>query len=234
MTAFSMSERSEIVRSRTSTIRTGEREADDTVDVVLFDLLMAVMDSLAVWSLAAHDTRRGLRWRDAVTARVQDLPRYFPYEDLVAEAAVEEGLPPTAARELLEGWPDMEPWPDAAALARLTMPYGFVTNCSADLARTAARRSGLAPRFVLSAEEAGAYKPNASIYLEACGRLGTAPERTLFVAGSPYDAAGAQRAGLRAVLVNRRPDVPLPAAAIPTATSLHEVVAWIEGARCPR
>jgi hypothetical protein len=54
---------------------------------VLFDLLMAVMDSLAVWSAAARDPDRGLVWRDALTARMVDSASYTPYEDLVAEAA---------------------------------------------------------------------------------------------------------------------------------------------------
>lgn len=197
-------------------------------DGVLFDLLMAVMNSLETWSASAPDPALGPAWRDAVTVRMAVSRSYAPYEEMVAEAAAEIGLPSGAPGELFDRWSDMQPWPDAAALSHLTLPYGFVTNCSTELARLAARRSGLTPRFTLSAEEAGWYKPDARIYREACRRLGSTPERTLFVAGSPYDVEGARASGLHAWLVVRRPDHRPSAASITTATSLAEVVAAID------
>ena len=123
----------------------------------------------------------------------------------------------------------MAPWPDAGALSGLTLPYAFVTNCSARLAGIAAGRSGLRPAFVLSAEEAGCYKPDARIYTEACRRLRSAPEATLFVAGSPYDAEGARAAGLQAWLVVRRADQRVSDRAIRVVTSLEEVVSARQG-----
>jgi 2-haloacid dehalogenase len=176
------------------------------VDAVLFDLLMAVMNSLAIWSEAAGDERAGLAWRDAVTRRITASPAYVPYEEQVVAATADAGLPREAASELFARWPEIEPWPDSAALARLALPYAFVTNCSQTLARVAADRARLAPRFVLSAEEAGWYKPDHRIYQEACRRLPSPPASTLFVAGSAYDADGARAAGLPSVLVARRPD----------------------------
>jgi 2-haloacid dehalogenase len=196
---------------------------------VLFDLLMAVMDSMAVWSAAAGDRRRGLAWRDAVTARMVAQPSYAPYEDLVVETAREQGLPASAPSDLFDRWPEMSRWPDAAAITGLTVPYGFVTNCSTTLAATAARRSGLKPAFVLTAEEAGCYKPDARIYREACQRLGSPPERTLLVAGSVYDCEGAHRAGLHASLIVRRADQRRPAPEIRVAQSLEEIVTSLEG-----
>lgn len=192
-------------------------------DAVLLDLLMAVMNSLDAWAAAAGDRERGLRWRDAVTARMAAAPRYVPYERLVAHAAAGMGLPAGATDRLVESWSEMHPWPDAAALADLSVPYAFVTNCSRGLADVAAARSALRPRFTLSAEEAGRYKPAPEAYREACRRIGFAPERTLFVAGSPYDAQGARGAGLRAWLVPRRPDLPAPAGGIRVVRSLREL-----------
>ncbi len=191
---------------------------------VLFDLLMAVMNSPAVWSTAAGDQRHGVAWRDAVTGRMAASPRYAPYEELVIEAATEVGLPREAASKLFEGWREMDPWPDSAALSRLALPYGFVTNCSQPLARVAAERSQLTPRFVQSAQEAGWYKPDPLIYHEACRRLGSPPESTLFVAGSAYDAGGAGAAGLQALLVARRPDDAARRSATPVVESLDVVV----------
>ena len=204
--------------------------ASRNVHAVLFDLLMAVMNSLAVWAGAAGDERRGFAWRDAVTRRMVVAPAYVPYEELVSGAAREVGLRGEAVSTLLERWQRMEPWPDSAALARLDRPYAFVTNCSARLARLAADRSGLAPRFVLAAEEAGWYKPDPRIYQEACGRLGSPPTATLFVAGSPYDAEGARAAGLEAVLVARRPDAGDHRAGTRVVASLAELVADVDEA----
>lgn len=99
----------------------------------------------------------------------------------------------------------------------------FLTNCSTQLARLAADRSGLQPVFVLSAEEVGSFKPDARTYRAACDRLGTLPEQTLFAAGSVYDAAGAAAAGLQARYVDRRPGVARPAMSIPTLPSLHAI-----------
>jgi len=186
---------------------------------------MGVMDSLQTWTAAGGDSERGLRWRDTVTERMVAARSYSPYEDLVVDAAAQVGLPAAAAVELFDRWSDMEPWPDAAALARLSLPYGFVTNCSTALAQIAAHRSGLRPRFTMSAQEAGWYKPEPAIYRAACRKLGTAPEATMFVAGTPYDAAGARAAGLHAWLVLRRPDHHAPDAYISVATSLETVVA---------
>ena len=198
-----------------------------TVQGVLLDLLMGVMNSLEVWKSAAGDVERGLRWRDAVTVRMVAARAYAPYENLVAEAAAEIELPRDAPAELFRRWSAMEPWPDAAALSRLSLPYGFVTNTSTALAEVASRRSRLRPRFTMSAEEAGWFKPEPAVYRAACQRLGLDPARTLFVAGSPYDAAGAHAAGLRTWLVVRRPDHGAPDPDIPTASSLDEVVAAI-------
>jgi 2-haloalkanoic acid dehalogenase type II len=194
------------------------------VQGVLFDLLMGVMNSLETWTAAAGDPGTGLRWRDEVTARMVGARAYVPYEGLVADAARAEGLQRDAAAELFDRWSEMEPWPDTTALSNLPLQYAFVTNCSTALAQVAARRSRLQPRFTMSAEKAGWFKPEPAIYEAACRRIGLDPARTMFVAGSPYDAAGARAAGLHAWLVARRPDHRPAEADINVAGSLVEIV----------
>jgi 2-haloacid dehalogenase len=194
---------------------------------VLLDLLMAVMNSVEVWTSAAGDPRRGLAWRDAVTARMAAAGTYVPYEALVSEAAAELGLSIAATQHLLARWPAMEPWPDAQAVTDLSMPYGFITNCSTRLAAVTAQRSGLHPQFILSAEDAGCFKPATQIYHEGCRRLGFPAHEIAFVAGSPYDAAGARAAGLQSWLVVRRDDQRSIEQSVRVATSLHTVVAEI-------
>ena len=202
-----------------------------SVEAVLLDLLMAVMDSPAVWVAAAGDERRGLAWRDATTARMTAAGRYVSYERLAAEAANEIGLGRPAVDALLKRWQAIRPRPDTTAVRRLRVPYAFVTNCSRRLATVAAQRSGLEPTFVLSAQQAGWYKPDRRIYLAATRRLGSEPGRTLFVAGSVQDADGARAAGLRSVLVRRRADQPPPAAGVSVVESLEEVVDAVEFGR---
>lgn len=190
---------------------------------------MAVMDSMSAWAAAAGDRDTGLTWRDAVTDRMKAAGRYTPYEAIVVAEAARLGLPDAAPAALVQHWAEMRPWPDAAALAGLGLPLAFVTNCSAALARAAADRSPLQPEFTLSADEIGWYKPHPAAYRAACERLGTAPAETLFVAGSPYDAQGAQAAGLQAVLVRRRIDQRGTAARVEVVESLWALADWHPG-----
>ncbi len=188
---------------------------------------MATMDSMTTWSTAAGGRDLGLSWRDAVTARMIASGRYEPYEALVTAAAAALRLPDDAPRRLTDAWARMRPWPDATALEAIVVPYAFVTNCSTALAAEAVRRSRLRPAFTLAAAEAGWYKPRPEIYRLACDRAGVVPREALFVAGAAYDAAGAARAGLRSVLVARRPGERSTPAGVPVVASLGDALACL-------
>jgi HAD superfamily hydrolase (TIGR01493 family) len=195
---------------------------------VLCDLLMAVMDSPAIWAAAAGGEEAGWAWRDAVTRRMLNARRYADYQRLVSEEAAAQGLQAGSADALLRRWPEMQARPDVAALVRLPLTYAFVTNCSQRLAAQAAAAAagaGLRPAFVLSAEEAGWYKPQAAVYRQACGLLERDPHEVLYVAGAAYDAEGALAAGLRVTLVARRPSPDDLDPAIRTAASLAAALA---------
>jgi FMN phosphatase YigB (HAD superfamily) len=56
---------------------------------------------------------------------------------------------------------------------------------------------------VVSAERAGAYKPDPRPYQLALDELGLPAERVLFVAGSSHDVVGALRMGMPVIWVNR-------------------------------
>lgn len=75
---------------------------------------------------------------------------------------------------------------------------GVVTNCSAEWARQALREERL-PAIC------PAGKPAKRAFVEACRMLGVKPSRTVFV-GDQYitDVFGAQRAGIRAILLEPR------------------------------
>ena len=63
--------------------------------------------------------------------------------------------------------------------------------------------------YVLSSEEACAYKPDPRIFARLVEEMGVAPEAVLYVGDSPYDDAhGAKLAGMQTVLVQRTQDTP--------------------------
>lgn len=193
-----------------------------------FDLLTALLDTWSLWSAVAGDRAIGMRWH----AASQDLLRgraYRPFAEIVRDAAKVAGVSPRSAEELLSRWGDFEPWPDVpAALARLAGVRTFiVTNCSTSLGRRAASRAG---RFdlVVTAEEAGAYKPDPRPYTMALDAMGLRPRDVLFVAGSAHDVGGASRVGMDVYWANRGA-VPLPGDAValrvePDLRALHEVL----------
>jgi 2-haloacid dehalogenase len=197
-------------------------------DAVLFDLLTALIDSPALWNRVAGDAENGRRWRAAYLRNTYAAGRYRAYETLVAEAAEEVGLPRRLADDLTAGYATLEPWPEApCVLAALTGVFrlGIVTNCSEELGRIAAARTGGAFAVIVTAERAGFYKPHPRPYRLAMETLAVAPERCLFVAGSPYDLLGTARLGLGAYWHDRTgmtapADAPAPLRREPSLTPL--------------
>lgn len=187
-------------------------------DAVLFDLLTALLNSWTLWNAVAGNTEDGRRWRAAYLAKTYRTGRYRAYQTLVAEAAEEAGLPRTLANDLASGYAALEPWPEVreilAALGK-KLPVGIVTNCSEQLGRIAAARTGADFAVIVTAEGAGYYKPHPRPYQMALDALGVTPERCLYVAGSAYDLFGTSQLGLSAYWHDRvgmpaPPDTPKP------------------------
>ena len=166
---------------------------------MLFDLLTALLDSWTLWDAVAGSRDDGRRWRAAYLKNTYAEGRYRPYEALLREAAVAEGLPPTLGDELAARYGELRPWPEVGeVLGKLhgRVMLAVVTNCSEELGRIAAARTGIAFDCIVTAERAGFYKPHAAPYRLALAELGSAPAESLFVAGSAYDLAGAAAVGL--------------------------------------
>lgn len=178
-------------------------------DAIGFDLLTALLDTWALWDEVAGGHEAGQRWHAASQAMLRGRP-YRPFEDIVRDSAAEAGVTPERAEELLARWGEFSPWPDVpGALAALPPLRRFiVTNCSERLGAVAGGRAG---RFdlVMTAERAGAYKPDPRPYRAALDALGLDPGRVLFVAGSAHDVGGAGRVGMDVYWANRG-GVPAP------------------------
>ena len=168
-----------------------------------FDLLTALLDTWSLWSDVAGGRALGMRWHAAAQELLRG-KRYRPFDDVVREAASQVGVPRAGADALLRRWGEFEPWPDVPpVLAKLDGTKRFiVTNCSRKLGRLAAFRAGSFD-LVVTAEEAGAYKPDPLPYRMALDRLALDPAEVLFVAGSAHDVGGAARVGMDVYWANR-------------------------------
>ena len=166
------------------------------------------MDSQPLWSAVAGDEPTGTRWRAESSRLAYSAGRYRPFAETIEEAAQLAGVPPTRAADLLRGMGErLRPWREAPeVLGRLGehVRIGVVTNCSEELGQRAAGRVGIEFDTVVTAETAGAYKPQPEPYRLALERLSVQSSRALFVAGSPPDIAGARRAGMDVCWHNRR------------------------------
>lgn len=184
-------------------------------DAVVFDLLTALIDSWTLWNAVAGSPEAGLRWRRKYLELTYGQGVYRPYEALVRAAAEQTGLGAECADELARRWDELPPWPETfpvlTALAA-RVPLGVATNCSIALGRRAAARCEVAFAAVVTAEEAGCYKPRPEVYRAVLAKLGTAPARTLFVAGSAADVPGAKGAGMPVYWHNRMKLAPVDAA----------------------
>lgn len=201
---------------------------------VLFDLLTALINSWTLWNSVAGSAAAGRRWRAEYLRLTYGCGAYVPYETLVRDAARNTGLPEKAADALEAHWLDLPVWSGAQqaldALKGRTR-LAVVTNCSIRLGALAAARLRTPWDCVVTAEEAGTYKPDPRPYRLALERLGVAPREAAFVAGSGYDLFGTSAVGLRTYWHNRvglaRPDG-APAAALERPT-LDDLVPWLEG-----
>jgi 2-haloacid dehalogenase len=176
-------------------------------DAVLFDLFTALLDSQPLWREIAGDVAAGARWREESSYLTYSAGPYRPFVETVEEAAERAGVPPARTADLLRGMGEqLRPWPEAPpVLRRLSerVRIAVVTNCSEELGQRAAARLGVEFDAVVTAEAAGAYKPEPEPYRLAHERLSVQPSRGLFVAGSPADIEGARAAGMDAWWHNR-------------------------------
>jgi 2-haloacid dehalogenase len=156
-----------------------------------------------------------------------------PYEELVAQAAHGTRLGDTHVRALEDAWLHLPVWSGAQqALTALSQRYllGVVTNCSTRLGHLAAQRLRVPWDCVVTAEEAGFYKPHPAPYQQALRALNVSAAQTLFVAGSGYDLFGTAALGLKTFWHNRAglelpPDAPAPDR---EERDLSRLVSWVD------
>jgi len=173
---------------------------------VLFDLLTALLDSWTLWNRFAGSEQAGRAWRAEYLRLTYGCGQYIEYETLVRQAAQHVGLPASAPQALEENWFELAPWNGAVAALQQLQPHcklAVVTNCSNRLGRQAASILPVRWDAVVTAEEAGTYKPDPRPYRLALDKLNVSPQEAAFVAGSSYDMFGTAAVGLRTYWHNR-------------------------------
>jgi 2-haloacid dehalogenase len=119
------------------------------------------------------------------------------------------GFNPTESqvRSLPESLPNWPPFPDTvAALGKLKQRYqlAVISNVDDDLFAPTARRLQVPFDFVITAQQAQAYKPSLQMFKLAQQRTGVAPAQWLHAAQSVYhDVVPARSLGIATVWVNR-------------------------------
>jgi len=201
---------------------------------VLFDLLTALLDSWTVWNAAAGSPAMGKAWRAEYLRLTYRCGAYVPYEQLVREAARSVGLPDAAAVALEARWLELAPWsgvPAALEALQARSKLAVVTNCSRRLGLLAAARLNVRWDCVMTAEQAGYYKPDPRPYRLALARFDVPATEAAFVAGSGYDLFGTAAMGLRTYWHNRA-GLERPRGAPPAdfeSRTLDDLIPWLEG-----
>jgi 2-haloacid dehalogenase len=214
----------------------------DGVDALTFDCYGTLID----WEAGLAEAFEAVMRAHGVVADRDDVLERYARHEAAAESgpyrtyrevlaaglrgvADELGFAPTADETAtfsgsVVDWPA---FPDsAAALERLHRRFrlGVITNCDDDLFAASARRLGTEFDWVVTAQQAGSYKPDEANFRLAFERVGLPLERIVHVAQSLYhDHVPAKGLGLRTVWINRRHGRPgsgatPPAEATPDAT----------------
>jgi 2-haloacid dehalogenase len=143
---------------------------------------------------------------------------YLTYREILARAvrAIGEQLKAPASEKSVAAFAgsvgDWPAFPDSAtALTRLQTRFrlGVITNCDDDLFAASNRRLGVTFDWIVTAQQAGSYKPDRRNFELAFERLGLRRERILHVAQSLYhDHVPAKALGLTTAWIDRRHDKP--------------------------
>ncbi|MDW8059472.1 MAG: haloacid dehalogenase type II [Thermomicrobium sp.] len=124
-------------------------------------------------------------------------------------AQLELELTAEERRHLLQGWLELEAYPDVEAALDAFRERGWrlaiLSNGSPAMLEALLDRAGLRERFdaVLSADAVQRFKPAPAVYALAPASLVVRPERIVFCSSNGFDVAGAIRFGFRVCWVSR-------------------------------
>lgn len=143
----------------------------------------------------------------------QQRPPYRDYKTVLrsslAEVMIQRGMSPSSddGAALLSGLRDIPPHPEVpAALVRLRGEFrlAIISNSDDDLIAATVASIGVPIDFVVTSEQAHAYKPDHRLFHHAHAIIGVSPEETVHIGmGQVTDLKVCHELGIRAVWINR-------------------------------
>jgi len=182
-------------------------------ELVAFDLYGTLLDvsglAQRLEPFAGPDSAVLLaRWRKAQLERTWRETVYQPF-DVVTERALAEVAPaidPKSRAKMCETWLSLPAFPEARttldSLRKARARRAILSNGTPAMIRAALSAAELEVDEVRSADEVRAYKTDPRVYALL------PRERTLFVSGNGWDAAGAKRNGLKVAWIDRGTPAP--------------------------
>lgn len=165
----------------------------------------------AVWGTLSKDWRAKqleYTWLRAIGGR--HIPFWQVTQDALDWAMENNGLRDNALRaKLLAVYKECPAFPEVPAMLKALkekdVQIAILTNGSPDMIVPAVRSAGIGEYLddVLSVEDAGIYKPHASVYDLVWDRFDVPQSEVLFASANGWDAAGAAGYGFATVWVNR-------------------------------
>jgi 2-haloacid dehalogenase len=160
---------------------------------------------------------------------------YLRYREVLARAArgVAAGFGFTPSDEELAtfggsvgDWPAFDDTAEALRRLKERFRLGVITNCDDDLFAASNRRLGVTFDWVITAQQAGSYKPSHRNFDAAFGVIDVPIPRILHVAQSLFhDHVPAQARGLKTAWIDRRHDKPGSGATPPAAPVTPDLTA---------
>jgi 2-haloacid dehalogenase len=162
---------------------------------------------------AGLDAERALEAYAEFESELEEGP-YLRYREVLERCynglAVRFGFAADAAQQAafadsVGDWPAFPDSHDALARLKERFKLGVITNCDDDLFARSNARLGVEFDYVITAEQAGAYKPSPRGFELAFERIDAPRERILHVAQSLFhDHVTAKSLGLSTVWIDRR------------------------------
>jgi 2-haloacid dehalogenase len=148
-------------------------------------------------------------WLRTIAGEYQDFWKVTRDGLVYAAEALDVPLTPRKAGEIMNGYLNLEPWPDAkAALEALKedgLKLAFLSNFTPRMLNAAIGNAGLEGTFAkaISTDAIRTFKPDPRAYRLAVEVLRTRRDRILFAPFAGWDAAGAKWFGYETFWVNR-------------------------------
>ncbi|MEA2466436.1 MAG: 2-haloacid dehalogenase [Thermoleophilaceae bacterium] len=177
-------------------------------DAIAFDAFGTLFDLEALRTPLGDDVFEGFAARLVPwTWHVTAAGTFSPLPEIAHAAARAAGASAEQADRLPDELAQLPAFPDVAAgLDTLAgWPLAVLSNGTGAGIRSLVEHAGLSTRFehLLSADQAGCYKPSRELYALAPRAFRTRADRVLLVSSNEWDVTGAASSGLRTAWLGR-------------------------------